>query len=129
MRGQRERVSEARLKVRRCQDEVSALVDQLQEGGALIRGSLYTRERQCGKRRCRCVEGEPHRDRVWAVRRGGRMAVRRLGSGNEERIEAGVAAWRVFRKRRGKLARACRELMKAVDGLGRLKEAGAGEIG
>lgn len=39
--------------------------------GQILRGSLYTLRRKCGKPSCRCVSGEPHATPVLSYSRGG----------------------------------------------------------
>lgn len=122
----RERESKLHLDIRRRQDNLGALINRLQSGGPMIRGSVYTRKRLCGQLRCRCVRGHPHQDRVLAVRRGGRVALRRLDPVGDAATEEAVLAWRRFRRYRAGLASACRGLIQAVDRLGQLRQTKTG---
>lgn len=117
----RERDSRLRLEIQRRREHLDALLRRLQAAGPLIAGSVYSRQRRCGKPGCRCVEGRLHADRVLAVRQAGRVAVRALDPIEDEPIEDGVAAWRGFRRDRRELGGACRELLEAVDRLGRAR--------
>lgn len=117
----RERESRQRLEIRRRQEHLGALLQRLQAPGTLIAGSVYVRKRRCGKPRCRCVRGYPHADRVLAVRRAQRVALRVLDPVEDVPIEDGVSAWRSFRRDRRELGGACRELIEAVDRLGRMR--------
>lgn len=119
----KDRVSTLRLEIRRRQEHLGTLLQWLQAPGALIAGSVYTRQRRCGKPRCRCVRGHPHKDRVLAIRRSGRVALRALDPIDDAPIEEGVAAWRMFRRHRRELTEACRGLIEAVDRLGRMRRA------
>lgn len=122
----RERESKRRQEIRQRQDSLCALIGRLQCGGPMIKGSVYSRSRRCGKPQCRCARGEPHRDRVLAVRQGGRMAIRRLDASVDSATGEAVLAWRLFRRHRAELARACRNLLRAVDGLAALRMAKSG---
>lgn len=122
-----ERESNLRLAILRQHESMGALISHLQGRAPMLRGSIYARRRRCGKPRCRCVRGRPHRDRVLAVRRSGRVSVRGLGPTEDAAVEAAVAAWHGFRRQRGELAEACRGLLRAVDRLADLRLArGAG---
>lgn len=121
-----ERESNLRLIIRRHHEGLAAILGRLQGREPIIRGSVYTRRRRCGKLRCRCLRGHPHQDRVLAVRRAGRVSVRGLDPAADAAIEEGVAAWHGFRRQRGELAAACRGLLRAVDRLATLRLARAG---
>lgn len=116
-----ERESKLRLIIRQHHDGLAAILAGLQSREPIIRGSVYTRRRECGKPRCRCLRGQPHQDRVLAVRRAGRVSVRGLDPTADAAIEDGVAAWHGFRRQRGELAAACRGLLRAVDRLAELR--------
>ena len=122
----KERESKLRQEIRRRHDHLGALLQRLQAPGSLIAGSVYVRKRRCGKPRCRCVRGHLHADRVLAVRSGGRVTLRALDVAEDAAIEDGVRAWRSFRRDRLELSGACRDLMKAVDHLGRMRQSRAG---
>lgn len=119
----RERESRLRLEIGQRRQHLDALLNRLQGGGPMIRGSIYARRRRCGKPRCRCVRGHPHRDRVLAIRRAGRVNVCGLDPIADAAVEEAVAAWHGFRRQRGELAAACRDLLRAVDRLAGLRVA------
>jgi hypothetical protein len=79
----------ARLEQRR-----QRLLDQLHELPDLMRGSLYERERKCGRAACTCATGGPrHKGLQLTVNIGGRTRTRYV---RQERavIEARIAAYR-----------------------------------
>ena len=92
--------SNQRLEIRRRQDNLGALINRLQSGAPMIKGSIYTRERLCGKPQCRCVQGHRHRDRVLAIRCGGRVVIRKLNPAADAATGEAVLAWRLFRRYR-----------------------------
>lgn len=122
----RQRESRLRLELLRRREHVTAVLGHLLGTSALIAGSIYSRRRRCGKSECRCVRGQPHEDRVLAVRRQGRVVARCLDPVEDAATEEAVVAWRLFRRRRHELAQACRVLLDGVDRLGRLRQIGAG---
>lgn len=124
----RERESRLRLEIRRRQEFLGAILSRLQGPQSLIAGSVYIRKRRCGKARCRCVRGHLHADRVLAVRRGQRVAVRILDPAEDAPIEDGVNAWRGFQRDRRELGNACRDLLEAVGRLGRMRQVSPGGL-
>lgn len=116
-----DRASMLRLEICRRQERLSALLNQLKGASPMICGSVYTRRRRCGKPRCRCVGGRPHRDRVLAIRRAGRVSVRSLDPAADAAVEQAVAAWHGFRRQRGELVVACQGLLRMVDRLAGLR--------
>lgn len=118
----RERESKLCQDIHRRRENLDGIVNQLQGGNSMIRGSIYVRRRRCGKPRCRCVDGHLHEDRVLAVVRAGRASVRVLDPMEDAATENAVDAWRQFRRCRGELIDACQGLVQAVDRLGRLRE-------
>lgn len=118
--------SKQHLEIRRRQDNIGVLISRLQSGTPMIKGSIYTRERLCGKPQCRCVRGHRHRDRVLAIRRGGRVVIRKLDTAADAATGEAVLAWRLFRRYRIELARSCRGLIAAVDRMGLLRQAKTG---
>ena len=124
----RERGSRLRLEIHRRQEHLGALLKGLQGAGPMLRGSIYMRRRRCGKPRCRCVRGYPHRDRVLAIGRAGRVSVRGLDPIADAAVVEAVAAWHGFRRQRGELVVACRDLLRLVDHLAGLRVARAGGV-
>jgi len=94
---ERQRASQLRLDLQRGQKKLGVILQRLQGSSAMMRGSVYQRARRCGKARCRCVVGEVHRDRVLALRRAGKVLVRRLDPVGDAAMEAAVRAWRFLR--------------------------------
>ena len=123
-----DRASTLRLEICRRQERLCAILNQLKGASPMIRGSVYARRRQCGKPRCRCLRGHPHQDRVLAIRCAGRVSVRALDTTADTAVEEAVAAWHGFRRQRGELAAACRDLLRAVDHLADLRVARVGGV-
>lgn len=124
----KDRTSMLRLEICRRQERLGALLNQLKGSSPMIRGSVYARRRRCGKPRCRCVRGHPHRDRVLAIRCAGRVSVRGLDPTADAAVEQAVAAWHGFRRQRGELVAACQGLLQVVDRLAGLRMTRAGDV-
>lgn len=118
----REQESKLRLEIHRREQHLGALLQRLKSPRDLLAGSIFVRKRRCGKPGCRCVQGRLHSDRVFAVRRAGRLVLRILDPMEDASIEEGVASWRNFRRERRELKGACRDMIEAVDRLGRMRQ-------
>lgn len=71
--------------------------------GSLLRGTLTTFRRRCGKPTCHCATGEPHESPALAYTEGGRTKTLTLA---EEDITEVVAALARFQQARAELERA-----------------------
>ena len=80
----------ARLEHRR-----QRLLDQLHQLPDLMRGTLYERERTCGRAACTCASGGPrHKGLQLTVNVGGRTRTRYVRQGERAVIEERIAAYR-----------------------------------
>jgi len=80
----------ARLEQRRRR-----LLDQLHQVPDLMRGTLYERERKCGRAACTCATGGPrHKGLQLTVNVGGRTRTRYVRQGERAMIEERITAYR-----------------------------------
>lgn len=81
--------------IARLQQRRQRLLDQLHELPDLMRGSLYERERKCGRAACTCATGGPrHTGLQLTVNVGGRTRTRYVRQGERAVIEGRIAAYR-----------------------------------
>jgi hypothetical protein len=59
--------------------------------GWMLRGTLTTFRRRCGKPTCRCVGGEPHESPALAYTDGGRTKTLTLADADVAEVAAGLA--------------------------------------
>jgi len=71
--------------------------------GALLRGTLTTFRRRCGKPSCHCATGEPHESPALAYTEGGRTKTLTLAEEDVAEVEAALAR---FQSARAELERA-----------------------
>lgn len=69
----------------------------------MVRGSLFTLRRKCGKATCRCVTGEPHETPALAYPEGGRTKTLTLTGVDLREVEAALAR---YQKAKAELDRA-----------------------
>ena len=66
-------------------------------GGPLLRGTLYTLRRKCGKPGCRCATGDAHVSPALAYPVGGRTKTMTLTAEDVEEVAAALARYRAAR--------------------------------
>ena len=71
--------------------------------GSLLRGTLTTFRRRCGKPSCHCATGEPHQSPALAYTEGGRTKTLTLTEDDVAAVEAALAR---FQSARAELERA-----------------------
>jgi len=95
----------------------------LDEHGPLIRGTLGTRARVCGKPTCRCAQGELHESKYLTASDGGQTRQVHVPAADEVRVAQGVQRYRRFQQARRAfaehLAGLTRRQLELVDALGR----------
>lgn len=69
----------------------------------LLRGSLVSFKRRCGKASCRCAEGEPHESPALTYTEGGRTKTLTLSESDLPAVSAALAR---YEKARAELERA-----------------------
>ena len=72
-----------------------------------IRGSLVSMERCCGKKNCRCQQGEKHVSLYLSVKLDGKRRMIYIPSDMEEQTRRQVDAWRESDKRAHAVSDAC----------------------
>jgi hypothetical protein len=79
----------------RLRQRRDALLGEMRSLPNLMRGTVYERERKCGRATCTCATGGPrHRGLQLNVTLGGRTRTRYVRRGERAQVEALVAAYR-----------------------------------
>jgi hypothetical protein len=87
----------------------------------LLRGSLRTLSRRCGKPRCRCTRGKPHRTTVFVDRQGTKPVLRKVAGPDHDRLLPPTAEYRKLRDLRARLWHLHQEVLGACDRLTRFR--------
>jgi hypothetical protein len=90
----------------------------LGERGPLIRGSLGTRARVCGRGNCRCAEGQLHESKYLSATVDGRTRQVHVPAGDEADVTAGVKRYQRWHSLRAEIAEVGREQLSILDALG-----------
>ena len=79
----------------------------------VLRGTLTTFRRRCGKPACRCATGEPHESPALTYTDGGRSKTMTLSPGEVAEVKAALAR---YEQARAKLERAAQDGIVALRG-------------
>lgn len=108
-----------RKQIQQRQHELNDLLRGLKQRRPLIRGSVYTLRRKCGKAVCRCQEGHLHESWVLSVPEKGRKRLRTVPKGRRLQWQQMTDRYRRFRRGRARLVKLFDEILRMVDELER----------
>ena len=111
--------AELRKQIQQRQRELSDVLRALKQRRPLIRGSVYTLRRKCGKAVCRCQEGHLHESWVLSVPEKGRKRLRAVPQGQRPQWQQMTERYRRFRRARARLVKLFAEILQLVDELER----------
>lgn len=111
--------SQIRKQLRERQGEVADWLRILKQCPPLIRGSVYSLRRKCGKATCRCQEGHLHESWVLSVPEKGRKRMRAVPKGKRLTWQQMTERYRRYRQARARLVKLFAEILKLVDKLER----------
>ena len=111
--------SQLRKQLQRRQREVGEWLRLLKQRPPLIRGSVYSLRRKCGKSVCRCQEGHLHESWVLSVPDKGRKRMRAVPRGQRIAWQQMTERYRRFRRARARLVKLFAEIIQRVDELER----------
>jgi hypothetical protein len=114
-----ERTSRLRQRLRQAAEQHQTHIERiLDEDPSLIRGSFGTRSRVCGNPGCHCAQGEKHTSKYLTATAGGKVRQVHVPARDEDRVAAGVARYRRFRRMRKRLVQLGALQLELVDELG-----------
>ncbi len=97
------------------QQQLPALLESFLGREPLLRGSLYTLRRRCGKSACRCARGQLHASTVLSYRGQGRPQNISLPPEQLREVRKLTEDYRTFRKARTQLLRLVRQILALLD--------------
>jgi len=109
--------SRDRQELNRLPGELSSILHVFCDHGPLLKGSLRTLARRCGKPRCRCATGKPHRTTVFIDRRKEKPILHKVTGAEYRRLSPPATAYRKIRSLRARLSRIHQEMLDACDRL------------
>ncbi len=109
--------SRDRQELSRIPGEFSSILHVFCDHGPLLKGSLRILSRRCGKPRCRCATGKPHRTTVFIDRREEKPFLHKVTGADYRRLSPPAAAYRKVRALRARLSHLYQEMLDACDRL------------
>jgi hypothetical protein len=106
-----------RQELNRLLAEFSATVHAFCDHQPLLRGSLRKLVRRCGKLRCRCTRGQPHRTTVFVDCQGKKLKLRKVDGTDYRRLLPPTTAYRKLRHHRARLSSLLKETLRICDRL------------
>jgi len=103
-------------------DHLGQLAHMAQERSGIVRASLYSRGRRCGKAGCRCTRGKLHREMAVSVYHCGQSRRVPLEGLEIEDLSKLAGNYRRFRETRAEMVKTFGRLLKMFDQLGRIRE-------
>ena len=113
--------AQLRKQIQQRQRELSDVLRGLKQRRPLVRGSLYTLRRKCGKAVCRCQEGHLHESWVLSVPEKGRKRLQTVPKGKRAQWQQMTERYRRFRRGRAHLVKLFAEILRLVDELERAR--------
>lgn len=112
----KERASAARRDMRRTQQKVGTLVEELMRRRKEITvGKVTDILTKCGRSNCRCTRGERHVSHFLYVSRGGPLQRVYVRKNDVPTVRTRSERYVAFRRTRAELAKACKQLLNHVD--------------
>ena len=100
-----------RQRIYEVQREHARFIQQMLKSRTMIKGSVVTLARACGKAGCKCTRGEKHTSRYLSISEGSKTRMVYLRPGMEMRITQGVDSYRTFRRARARLVKLQKSLI------------------
>jgi len=110
-------LSRTRQALVQLREEFGQLLEVFLARDSLVKGSVYTLRRQCGKPTCACARGELHGSVVLSWSEAGRTRLRSLPPGRRGELRAAVRRYQRFRQARARLVKLHAEMLALIAAL------------
>jgi len=97
--------------------ELGQLLDVFLARDALVKGSVYTLRRRCGKPTCGCARGDLHGTVVLSWSEAGHTRLQTLPPSRRGDLRAAVRRYQRFRRARARLVKLHAEMLALIDAL------------
>ena len=111
----RHRFSHLRHSLIRLEEEVQHLIGPFLSDKAVVKGSVYELRRKCGKRGCKCVQGELHSSMVVSSSEKGKTKLKVIPKGLLVEVRIKVRRYQELRRVRSRLVEVHREMLQVID--------------
>lgn len=110
-----ERLSRMRQSLVHLRQELNQLTEVFLAPGPLVRGTLYTLKRKCGKPTCRCTRGELHPSLVLSWKEEGKTRLKTVSREERASLEKKTRRYQRFRKARARLVVIHQQMLHLID--------------
>ena len=110
-------LSRLRQKLVALREELGRLLEVFLARDSLVKGSVYTLQRKCGKPSCACARGALHGTLVVSWSEAGRTRLQPLPPGRRGDLRASVRQYQRFRRARARLVKLHGEMLVLIDAL------------
>ena len=110
-------LSRLRQKLVALREELGRLLEVFLARDSLVKGSVYTLQRKCGKPSCACARGAFHGTLVVSWSEAGRTRLQPLPPGRRGDLRASVRQYQRFRRARARLVKLHGEMLVLIDAL------------
>jgi len=110
-------LSRLRQKLVALREELGRLLEVFLARDSLVKGSVYTLQRKCGKPSCACARGALHGTLVVSWSEAGRTRLQPLPPGRRGDLRASVRQYQRFRRARARLVKLHGEMLVRIDAL------------
>jgi len=110
-----------RKKLRSIHQSLDALMDTFFNDQTIIRGSVLQTLRKCGKKNCKCNDGELHPRNVLSDKIGGKTSLKTIPKGRLVEVQIKVERYRKLRTARAKLGALYRQMLQIIDRMEKMR--------
>lgn len=110
-------LSRTRQALVQLREECGRLLEVFLGRDPLVKGSVYTLRRRCGKPTCGCAQGELHGTVVLSWSEAGRTRLRSLPPSRRGDVRAAVRRYQRFRRARARLVKLHAQMLRLIDAL------------
>ncbi len=114
-------LSRNRQKLRRMHEKVRKLLDVVMDHQPITKGSVYEMRRKCGKKGCRCTEGQLHSSMVISWSEDGKNKLRTIPKDQFERLRKQTERYQALRRARARIVKLQKELIAIIDAIEALR--------
>lgn len=104
-------LSRLRQQIYELQREHARLVQRMLKSRGMLKGSVVTLARRCGKTGCKCNRGEKHKSKYLSISDGGKTRMIYLKPGMEMKVGEAAERYRRFRSARARLVKVQKEVL------------------
>lgn len=116
----RHHISAARQRIASLIKAADQLIEVILAIKVVTKGTICEKKRKCGKLRCKCAQGEPHRTKILSISHRGKSRIVHLSRYTElelNTLERQVKEYQKYRRARAKLVSYFKMLLQEINSL------------